>query len=209
MMIDNPAIVPFKSIILKYSKMYDVPSEIIASTIYTESRGDVRAFNGQNSENSRGLMQISQRTALSYPLSIPYILLDRLYEADYNIETGTKYLAYIRSYLKDHHLDKVKNMVDYWTVITSSYNQGHAYYGKALDTLEMKNKSFTWRNIAYYVKNPVLWSKTPWISSVDKYGPDITGRIDLVDLAVKGGISMGVVGAIGAVGFLIYKSKTA
>ncbi len=46
-----PNIARYKTIISKYSKQFKVPVKIIASVIYTESRGNPKAWNGSNDEN--------------------------------------------------------------------------------------------------------------------------------------------------------------
>jgi soluble lytic murein transglycosylase-like protein len=191
-------------IIEKYSKQYKVPVMIIVNTIYTESRGNPKAWNGQNNENSRGLMQISERTAQSPPLNIPFMLLDTLYDPDTNIKTGTKYLAYLRDFLIPY-FDKSATTKVKWTVITSSYNQGHGYYKKALIYISQMGKSQTWENIEYRVLNPVGSTRKPWTQNVHEYGPGITGQLKTRQLSTgvgyKVALAVAVTAFIGGVGY--------
>lgn len=54
-------VLPFKAIIEENAKRFGVPVDIISSVILQESSGNPKAFASR--ENSRGLMQISEKLA--------------------------------------------------------------------------------------------------------------------------------------------------
>jgi len=156
-------------IIEKYSKKYNVPVIIIANVIKAESGGNPEAWNGQGGENSRGLMQMSQKTALTHPSQmIPVMLLDTLYEADYNIQQGTKLLSYIRDFLKPH-FQSDSSLISRWRAVANSYNQGEGYYRDALRTVTSQGKSQDWETVKYYVLNPIVRTSHPWPENVEFY----------------------------------------
>jgi|GEM_PF-5709863 len=156
-------------IIEKYSKKYNVPVIIIANIIRAESGGNPEAWNGQGGENSRGLMQMSQKTALTHPSQmIPVMLLDTLYEPDFNIKQGTKLLSYIRDFLKPH-FQSDSTLTSRWRAVANSYNQGEGYYRDALRTVTNQGKSQDWDTVKYYVLNPIVRTSHPWPENVEFY----------------------------------------
>lgn len=205
----KPQVSQFHSIIDKYSKKYKVPYDVIYNTIVHESNGDPKAFNPMNNENSRGLMQISQPTALTSPLNIPLILIDRLYEPDFNIEHGTKYLAYVRDFLKPYYKGKDEKL--FWLIISSSYNQGMGYYKKALEYINENGEPLNWEHIKYRVLNPVGSTRRPWPENVEKYAQRIVGVLDDDSFKTAMKISIPVLAGMGLVGywFMFLRGKRA
>ncbi len=168
----------WRSIAEKYSKEFGVPVDVILSTIKKESAGNPDAWNPQGNppENSRGLMQISEPTAMSTPLNVPVMLLDTLYEPDENIKQGTKLLRYKYDYLTPYFPKYVDEKLK-WKIVTSSYNQGHGYYKWALQTLDERGEKVTWESVLDTVLNPEKTTKTPWRSSAQSYGPSVIDPI--------------------------------
>lgn len=166
-------------VIEKYAKKYSVPVMVVVGTIAHESSGNPMAWNPSLGENSRGLMQISEKTALTHPaFLISAANLDSLYDPEINISYGVKYLAYIRDYLAPYFQRNIGPM-ERWLTITSSYNQGEGYYQKALIQLNQMGISQTWPNI----KNSVLsLDKTPWQENVQTYGPTVLRGLDVSQL---------------------------
>lgn len=168
----------YRSIAEKYSKISSVPVDVILSTIKKESAGNPDAWNGQNNENSRGLMQMSQNTALSNPATkVPFMILDKLFEPDYNIEKGTALLKWIYDYLTPYFPKNMDEKLK-WKIVSSSYNQGHGYWKWALQTTDERGQAFTWDNILNNVLNPTKTTKTPWEDSARTYGPSIIDPIN-------------------------------
>lgn len=195
--------VPYLSLMEKYSNQFNVPVPIIAGTIKTESSGNPQAWNPSLGENSRGLMQISERTASGPPLSVSD--LSDLFDPDYNIYTGTKYLGYIRDSLRPYFRSGTPEDIR-WKVISSSYNQGWGYYKTALQTLNEMGMPQTWDNIEYYVLNPVKKIGTPWESNVKHYADSVMSSITS-DQLKAGGVSLVVVLALGGLGYYAYKKN--
>ncbi len=131
------------------------------------------------------------------------MLLDRLYEPDFNILHGTKYLAYIRDSISKYWPKTIDERTK-WLVITSSYNQGWGYYKNALKTIVAEKKNPTWENIKYYVLNPKIGNRKPWTANVNDYGPGVIGI--LADKDLKLGLSIGLIAAMGVGGFFFYKT---
>lgn len=167
----------YRSLAEKYSKENGVPVDVILATIKKESAGNPDAWNGSNQENSRGLMQISEATALSHSsIKIPFMLLDTLFEPEESIKYGSKLLKWIYNYLNPYFPKYVDEKLK-WKTVSSSYNQGHAYYKWALQTLDEKGEKVTWESILKTVLNPTKTTKTPWESSARTYGPSIIDSI--------------------------------
>jgi hypothetical protein len=167
----------YRSIANKYSKLHAVPVDVILATIKKESAGNPKAFNGQNNENSRGLMQMSEATATTHPaVNVPFMILDKLYEPDYNIDKGTSLLKWIYDYLTPYFNKSMDEKLK-WKLVTSSYNQGHGYWKWALQTTAENNEAFTWENILHNVLNPTKTTRTPWVDSAKTYGPSIVEPI--------------------------------
>lgn len=182
---------PYLPIIEKYAKEYKIPVPIIAYMIKTESSGNPRAWNPSNGENSRGLMQISEKTALTHPsLRLKQTDLEKLFDPDFNIKNGAKLLNYLYLWLKPYFGEKTSEDTK-WRVVTSSYNQGEGYYKKALMKLTSENKPQTWENIETAVLNPVSGGK-PWTENVLSYAKSIMDNIDTRYL-VGGGIGLGAI----------------
>lgn len=201
-MVDN-RILPYMPIIEKFSKQFKVPVMVIVNTIYAESRGNVKAWNPSLGENSRGLMQISEKTAQDHPIKIPFMMLDTLFDAETNIFNGVKYLDYIRKYLEP----SFKNIDEKtkWTVISSSYNQGMGYYKKALNYLNANQQEQTWENILHRVLNPAFGGR-PWTKNANEYGPKIVGVLSPSQLKMTG-ISLAMVAGLGVGAYLLMGGK--
>lgn len=167
----------YRSIANKYSKHYGVPVDVIMSTIKKESAGNPDAWNGSNNENSRGLMQISEKTATTHKaVDVSFMALDTLYDPDTNIDKGTSLLRWIYDYLTPYYSKTMSEKLK-WKLASSSYNQGHGYYKWALQSTDEKNERFTWDNILNNVLNPTRTTRTPWRSSAQTYGPSIVDPI--------------------------------
>jgi hypothetical protein len=167
----------YRSLAEKYSKETGVPVDVILQTIKKESAGNPDAWNPQNDENSRGLMQISEPTALTHPaINIPFMLLDTLYQPEENIKYGARLLAWIYKYLNPYFPKYVDEKTK-WKAVSSGYNQGHGYYKWALETLDEKGEKVTWDSILNYVLTPEKTTRTPWRSSAQTYGPSVIDPI--------------------------------
>ncbi len=166
----------FRPIIEKYSKKYNVPVEIIGAVIMNESSGNPSAWNPSNNENSRGLMQISESTAKS-TLKVPVMMLDVLFEPDYNIQKGTYYLGYIRDKLNSHCKSigiKVDDLL-LWFMVTGSYNQGMGYYMNALSRLKENNESINKANVVKELLRKDY--RNPWPENVKHYAAKVISRL--------------------------------
>ncbi len=75
--------------IIKISKKYEIPPELVISIIIQESHGNPYAV---SSTGAIGLMQIQPSTAKS----ICGLYSNELFDANKNIECGVKYLAYLK-----------------------------------------------------------------------------------------------------------------
>ncbi len=78
----------YGAIIEKWSVRYDVPVEVILTTICVESKGNPRAKGGKNI----GLMQLLLPTARSV-LKDPELTEQSLYDPNTNIQAGVAYIA--------------------------------------------------------------------------------------------------------------------
>jgi len=179
----------WRSIAEKYSSQTGVPVDVILQTIKKESAGNPDAWNPQGNppENSRGLMQISEPTALTSPaIKLPFMLLDTLYNPDTNIKHGTNLLKWKYEYLKPY-FPKSMDEKTRWMVASSSYNQGHGYYKWALQTIDENDGSYDWDNILNNVldPNPKYTTRTPWRSSAQTYGPSVINPIPKENLELK------------------------
>lgn len=190
-------VLPFKPFIEKYTTAYKVPVDVVIGTIMTESAGNPKAWNGQNNENSRGLMQISEKTALS-TLKVPQADLQRLFEPEYNIERGTWYLSYLYNLLKPY-FGTLRDEKQRWMVVSSSYNQGAGYYIKAMQSLTAEGKQMTFDMIRARVLAPVGGGATPWVANVNEYYAKVFKWVSSVDTTTKVGI-----GAVVFVGIGLY-----
>jgi len=72
----------------------DLPQQLIRAVVVTESGGDPRAL---SPANARGLMQITPITHIEAirRFDLPQADDDKLYDPDYNLMVGTRYLAYL------------------------------------------------------------------------------------------------------------------
>ena len=102
---------PYRDLIEKYAKEYDLDPFFIASVIKVESsfKKDARS-----SMDRRGLMQITKETGdwISLKLGEDNFSYERLYEPELNIRYGSFYLRYL--------LDKY----EYWHIAVAAYNAG-------------------------------------------------------------------------------------
>ncbi|MFI4862536.1 MAG: lytic transglycosylase domain-containing protein [Phycisphaerales bacterium JB063] len=73
---------------------YGLPIELVRAVVRTESGGDPAAH---SSANARGLMQITPIThrEVIQRFDLPHADDDKLYDPDYNLDIGTRYLAYL------------------------------------------------------------------------------------------------------------------
>jgi hypothetical protein len=199
----------YLSFIEKASKAYNVPVTIIAWMIDHESKGNPKAWNPNNSENSRGLMQVSENAAISTPLNMKKENFDTLYDPQTNIMTATKLLSYYRDNLAKI-LPKDIDQVILWNCATSSFNQGWGYYKWAIESLTKDGSKLTWDNIVNRVNNPTTTTKKPWYDSVMTYAKSTVGNIDpntLRTVAVSAGIGLGTVVVIGLALYFISRAK--
>ena len=222
----------YRSLAEKYSKEYLVPVDVILGTIQKESAGNPKAWNPQNNENSRGLMQISEPTAISHPaIKVPFLLLDTLYDPEDNIRAGSALLQWIYNFLNPYFPKYVDEKLK-WMVVSSSYNQGHGYYRNALQSLDKEKRPVTWNNILDRVLNPIPSGRTPWVNSAKTYGPSIIDGIPTILLKpvknpakffstprqgsalVNSQSLVGplhfilLAGSLGALGYLVYTDKS-
>lgn len=180
MLMDN-RVLSFGSIIQKYSKEFKVPENIICKVIIQESGGNTKAWNPQSNENSRGLMQMSEVTASGYGFNSS--TFNSLYNPDTNIKYGTRLLSDNRNSLS-RHFDKNISEIDKWKIIVSSYNQGTAYYIKALKKFKALNKPQSWPLVVSQMKADGLPRFT--LEAIDHYGPSVMTGITEVDTTVNG-----------------------
>lgn len=200
---------PYLSIIEKASKTYNIPVTIIAWMIDHESKGNPKAWNPNNSENSRGLMQVSENAAKSTPLFIAQTDWNRLYEPEFNIMNACKLLDYIRGKMITL-LPKNIDSVILWNCVTSSYNQGWGYYKWAIESLTKDGKTLTWENIVERVNNPTTTTKKPWYQNVITYAKSTVGNIDpntLRNVTISAGIGLGTILLIGGILYMINRAK--
>lgn len=134
----------FKNVILNASKKYDVPPDVITGVIMAESDGDPNAVNPNplrptdpSAENSRGLMQITERTAKS-ELGFGVMTLNTLFDPKVNIDAGTRLLRKYYNRLSPLFDSKISEY-EKWKITTNTYNQGTKYWGKALKQLKYQN----------------------------------------------------------------------
>ncbi len=126
----------FKNEIVKYSKDYDVPPELIASVINVESsfRKDAKS-----NRNAIGLMQIKLSTAnyLNDLEDKENLTEDDLFNPKTNIEYGTKYLKYLIN--KFEQIDTV----------LASYNAGETRVRSWLSSSEYSTDGISLKYIPY------------------------------------------------------------
>jgi soluble lytic murein transglycosylase len=85
------------------SKKYDYDWKLILAIIKTESQYDIRA---RSHKGARGLMQVMPSTAkwLSPKMGLEYTGRDALYDPEYNVKLGTRYLYMLHQ--KFSNMDK-------------------------------------------------------------------------------------------------------
>ncbi|MEM9415136.1 MAG: lytic transglycosylase domain-containing protein [Planctomycetota bacterium] len=84
----------FDQDVARYAAEQGLPVELVRAVIVTESGGDP---NAHSSANARGLMQITpitHREAIDR-FDLPERDDEALFEPDYNLDIGTRYLAYL------------------------------------------------------------------------------------------------------------------
>jgi membrane-bound lytic murein transglycosylase MltF len=167
-----PQTQPYKSIIDNYAKKFNVPASVIESVIIQESDGNPNAWNGSNNENSRGLMQISEATALD--MGITRSELEDLYDPQFNIFYGAKHLAERRDIMQPY-FDKNINEHDKWMIITSTYNQGQTWWVNALDALMRSGENQSWETAREKILSLPIPQATR--NHVDMYGPQVLSRV--------------------------------
>ena len=81
-------------LITDHAQDADLPAQLIRAIILTESSGDPRAH---SSANARGLMQITPIThrEVIRRFDLDEADDDKLYDPGYNLDIGTRYLAYL------------------------------------------------------------------------------------------------------------------
>lgn len=173
----------YKSVIDNYSKQFKVPASVIESVIIQESNGNPNAWNGSNNENSRGLMQMSEATALD--MGVKREELDSLFDPQFNIYYGTKHLADRRDIMQPY-FDKNINEHDKWMIITSTYNQGQTWWINALDELLRAGNPQSWEA----ARNKILSLPIPQMTKnhVDMYGPQVLSRVSDLSVAMGSAI---------------------
>lgn len=121
----------------KYSRIYDVPSELVFSVIKTESNYDK---NATSPKGAVGLMQVMSATGdwVAQKISMKDFSKERLYEPDVNIEIGCFYL----SYLLDLYSNNTKNAV-------AAYNAGPTNVDKWLKDKECSKNGKTLDKIPF------------------------------------------------------------
>lgn len=178
---------PYLSIIDKYSIQFNVPANLIKSIIIQESGGNPKAWNPSNGENSRGLMQISQNLATG-DFDFNIFTLSKLFDPDTNIKTGTNYLAKLRDQLSVYFDDEIFEM-DKWKIIVSSYNQGTAYYIKALKALRNEGTAQSWEKVTQRMIIDGVPRSTK--DAISVYGPTVMSYLIDSDLKVNGKYTTG------------------
>lgn len=135
---------PFKNIISNVSKKYDVPADVITGIIMAESHGDPNAKNPNplrptdpSAENSRGLMQISERTAKG-ELGFGVMTLNTLFDPQVNIDAGARLLRMYYDKISVLFDSKISEY-DKWKITANTYNQGTKYWSMALKQLKYQN----------------------------------------------------------------------
>ena len=90
----------FSEEIVRYSKEYEIPAELIASVINVESSFNP---NAKSNKNAIGLMQVKLTTAnyLNDLSKQKHITEDELFYPTANIKYGTQYLKYLLNKFKD------------------------------------------------------------------------------------------------------------
>jgi len=173
---------PYVAIVSKYSNEFNVPVNIINAIILQESGGNPKAFNPTNGENSRGLMQISEALAKG-TFSFGFFDLSTLFQPDVNIKHGAKYLSQLRNQLSVYFDNNISDY-DKWKIIVSSYNQGSAYWLKALKAMKKSKIAQTWESVSRYM--PSVGTPKTTLSAMPVYGPSVMSYVEESDLTVAG-----------------------
>lgn len=126
----------YKKEILQYSKIYDVPADVVASLINAESRYNEQAL---SNKGAMGLMQIMPRTAefIASELEIEDFDLSMLYDVDTNIMFGCYYLNYLYNKFEDTK------------VVLASYNAGEGKVQEWLRNSQYSDDGVTLKKIPY------------------------------------------------------------
>ena len=180
-MLNDNRVLKFATIIQKYSKQFNVPENVICKVIIQESGGNIKAWNPQSNENSRGLMQMSEATARGYGFNESNF--DDLYDPDTNIKYGVRLLSDNRNALSKA-FDKNISEVDKWKVIVSTYNQGTKYYSLALKKFLLQNRKQNWNDLVAQMKIDGLPKFT--LQAIDHYGPVVMNGLVDADTTVNG-----------------------
>lgn len=197
-----PTVAQYAPIIEKYAKQFNIPPNILGNIIYKESSGRANAFNEDNGNRSRGLMQITESTAKS--LGFKEADFDKLYDPDTNIYYGTKLLSQYRD-MEWPLFSKDTTEQDKWTTVASAYNQGPGYGVNALKKLTEMGKPTTWPNVLWYMTNHSAPNgKRPFTAYAEMYGPFITGNFDWTTMAKNVGIGLGTTVILGIIGYFAY-----
>lgn len=80
--------------ITHHAEVSNLPPELVRAVVITESGGDPAA---RSSADARGLMQITPitHTDARQRFDLPDVPADGLYDPEYNLAVGTRYLAYL------------------------------------------------------------------------------------------------------------------
>ena len=138
--------------IIYYANNYNMDSGLIASVINTESNFDK---NAKSSKGAIGLMQIMPSTAEWVANKIGLEFDEKeLYNVNYNIEIGTYYLSYLKSYFNDERLALCAYNAGIGNVKNWLNNKDYSLDGKTLKIIpyqETKNYlNKVYKNYHYY-----------------------------------------------------------
>ncbi|MCQ2559091.1 MAG: lytic transglycosylase domain-containing protein [Clostridia bacterium] len=94
---------PYQEIIEQQAELYNLPPDLLAALIKTESNFYPEAL---SSPGARGLMQIMPETGawIANKSGLGGFTAERLYEPEYNIQLGSWYLGYLQDEF-DHNLN--------------------------------------------------------------------------------------------------------
>lgn len=98
--LDEKDVSRLANIIQTESKKYNYDWKLILAIIKTESQCDIRAI---SHKGARGLMQVLPSTAewLAPKMGLEYTGMDALYDPEYNVKLGTRYLYMLHQKFSD------------------------------------------------------------------------------------------------------------
>lgn len=126
----------YKKEIIEYGKIYNVKPELICAIICTESKFNKSAI---SSKGAVGLMQIMPKTAewLCEKEKINYSY-QNLFEPQFNIRLGTKYIKYLQEKFNDEELVVMAYNAGEGTVNAWLLNNEYSQNGKTISIVPYK-----------------------------------------------------------------------